>query len=171
MNTLQDKLWPNTDGNLGKIKVQIPTGTVDDPWPDGDALVGNFVYKNGKLVGFIDVAALIPNESGETTIPYDIINTKFPGILKDTFIINAGERCKYQLAKLEEDIAVYTSTRLFEIMDADKFKVTYDKDENKVTVAVAFDTTAEQIAEVESLLERVLPNNLVTEIDPFPIRC
>lgn len=168
MNTLQNRLWPNTDGNLGKIKVQIPTGTTDDPWPEGDALVGNFVYKNGKLVGFIDVAALIPNESGETIIPYDTINTKFPGILKDSFAINAGERCKYQFAKLEEDIAVYTSTRLFEIMDADKFKVSYDKDENKVTVAVAFDTTAAQIAEVESLLERVLPRNLVTEFDPVP---
>ncbi len=169
MNTLQNKLWPNTDGNLGKIKVQIPAGTADDPWPEGDALVGNFVYKNGKLVGFIDTAALIPNESGETTIPYDTINTKFPGILKDTFIINAGERCKYQLAKLEEDIAVYTSTRLFEIMDADKFKVSYDKDENKVTVAVSLDTTAAQIAEVESLLDRVLPSNLVTEISEVPM--
>lgn len=169
MNILQNKLWPNTDGNLGKIKVQIPAGTVDDPWPEGDALVGNFVYKSGKLVGFIDVAALIPNESGETNIPYDTIDTKFPGILKDSFIINAGERCKYQFAKLEEDIAVYTSTRLFEIMDADKFKVSYDKDENKVTVSLSLDTTAAQIAEVKSLLDRVLPRNLLAEVAELPL--
>ena len=164
MNTLQNKLWPNTDGNLGKIKVQIPAGTVDDPWPEGDAFVENFVYKNGKLVGFIDTAALIPNESGETIIPYDTINTKFPGILKDTFIINAGERCKYQLAKLEEDIAAYTSTRLFEIMDADKFKVSYDKSENKVTVTVSLDTTEAQIADIQNMLDRVLPSNVVAEM-------
>lgn len=37
-----------------------------------------------------------------------------------------------------------------------------------LTVSVAQDTTEEQIAEVQKMLDRVLPRNLVTEIDPFP---
>lgn len=42
-------------------------------------------------------------------------------------------------------------------------KITLDN--NKFTIAVSLDTTEAQIAEVESLLERVLPSNLVTEIE------
>lgn len=37
-----------------------------------------------------------------------------------------------------------------------------------LTVSVALDTTEEQIAEVQKMLDRVLPRNLVTELDPFP---
>jgi hypothetical protein len=36
-------LYPNLNGQLGQNKVQIPDG-VTTFWPDGDALVENFVY-------------------------------------------------------------------------------------------------------------------------------
>ena len=87
-------LWPNTDGNLGNIKVQIPTGTDDDKWPEGDALVGNFVYKDGKLVGFVDNKALTVNESKTTTIDYDYCDIELP-FTEGEMTINRGPRSKY----------------------------------------------------------------------------
>lgn len=93
MTNIDYTLWPNTDGELGKIKVTIPTNAED--WPDGDALVHNFVYKNGKLVGFVDTKALILNESATTTFPYDYVDISLPSILEGTLTVNRGERCKY----------------------------------------------------------------------------
>ena len=86
-------LWPNTDGNLGEIKVQIPVNAED--WPEGDALIGNFVYKDGYLVGFVDTKALILNESATTTIDYDYVNISLPSITEGTLTINRGPRSKY----------------------------------------------------------------------------
>ena len=88
-------LWPNTDGNLGNIKVQIPTGIDDDKWPEGDALVGNFVYKDGKLVGFVDTKALIVNDSKTTTINYDCVDIELPNIGESDLTISRGTRSKY----------------------------------------------------------------------------
>ena len=87
-------LWPNTDGNLGNIKVQIPDG-VNTFWPEGDALVRNFVYKDGKLAGFVDTKALIANESKSTTFPYDYVDIQVDKSLEDTMTFNKGERTKY----------------------------------------------------------------------------
>ena len=93
-------LWPNAGGTLGQIKVQIPTGDANDPWPEGDALVHNFVYQNGKLVGFVDTKALILNESATTTFPYDYVDISLPSIQEGTLTINRGERCKYLNVKM-----------------------------------------------------------------------
>ena len=93
-SNLQNSIWPNAGGTLGQIKVQIPDG-VTTPWPAGDALVGNFVYNQGKLVGFVDTKALIANESKSTTFPYDYVNITVDGSLKDTFTFNGGNRTKY----------------------------------------------------------------------------
>ena len=60
-NNLKNSIWPNSDGNLGKIKVQIPDG-ITTQWPEGDTLVNDFVYKDGKLVGFVDSRALVIND-------------------------------------------------------------------------------------------------------------
>ena len=87
-------LWPNTDGNLGNIKVQIPDG-VNTFWPEGDALVRNFVYKDGKLAGFVDTKALIANESKSTTFPYDYVNIQVDKSLEGVMSFNKGERTKY----------------------------------------------------------------------------
>ena len=91
---LQNSIWPNTDGNLGNIKVQIPTGTANDPWPTGDALVHNFVFDEGKLVGFVDTKALIANDSKSTTFPYDYVNVFLPSITGGEMTYNY-DQCTY----------------------------------------------------------------------------
>lgn len=90
---LNNSIWPNHNGELGEIKVQIPSNAED--WPTGDALVGNFVYNNGNLVGFVDTKALITNESNSTVIPYDFVQIELNKNLKDVLTITKGERCKY----------------------------------------------------------------------------
>lgn len=91
---LQNSIWPNTDGNLGNIKVQIPTGIGDDKWPEGDALVGNFVYEDGKLTGFVDTKALTVNDSKSTVINYDCVDIELP-FTEGEIAITRGERSKY----------------------------------------------------------------------------
>lgn len=101
MTNIDYTLWPNTDGELGKIKVTIPTNAED--WPAGDALVGNFIYNDGKLAGFVDTKALILNESATTTFPYDYVDISLPSILEGTLTVNRGERCKYLNVKFYND--------------------------------------------------------------------
>lgn len=98
---LQNSIWPNEGGTLGQIKVQIPDG-VTTTWPEGDALVGNFVFNKGKLVGFVDTKALIANDSKTTTFPYDYVNITVDGSLKDTFSFNGGNRTKYLIVNYTE---------------------------------------------------------------------
>ena len=86
-------LWPNTDGNLGNIKVQIPDG-VNTFWPEGDALVHNFVYKDGVLAGFVDTKALTVNDSKTTVINYDYFDIELP-FTEGEIAITRGERSKY----------------------------------------------------------------------------
>lgn len=94
-SNLQNSIWPNAGGTLGEIKIQIPTGAANDPWPTGDALVHNFVYQNGKLVGLVDTKALIANESKSTTFPYDYVNIQVDKSLEGVMSFNKGERTKY----------------------------------------------------------------------------
>ena len=98
-------LWPNPDPDildtlpddlssqvtLGTNKIQIPE---DTQWPDGDTLVGNFIYKDGLLSGFVDTKALIRNDSNTTKIPYDYVNTTLEGLNGGNFIILTDGRCK-----------------------------------------------------------------------------
>ena len=85
-------LWP-TNGQLGSTNITIPTNAED--WPAGDALVGNFVYDKGNLVGFVDTKALVANESKSTTFPYDYVNITVDGSLEGVMSFNQGERTKY----------------------------------------------------------------------------
>ena len=87
-------LWPNVDGQLGQNKVAIPDG-VTVQWPEGDALVENFVYKDGLISGFVDTKALVANESNITTFPYDYVNITVDGSLEGVMSFNQGERTKY----------------------------------------------------------------------------
>lgn len=87
-------LYPNLNGQLGQNKVAIPDG-VNTFWPDGDALVGNFVYKDGKLTGFVDTKALISNDSKTTTIPYDYVNIHLENIKEGEVSFNLSDRTKY----------------------------------------------------------------------------
>ena len=91
--SLQNSIWPNPDGNLGKKKVKIPDG-VNTFWPDGDALIGNFVYNDGELVGFVDTKSLIVNDSKSTIIDYDYVD--FTLHFSDgEMTISRGARSKY----------------------------------------------------------------------------
>lgn len=91
MSTNKFKYWPS-NGQLGSTKFTMPTNAED--WPSGDALVGNFVYSEGKLVDFIDIKGLTPNTSKSTTIPYDYVNIELP-FAEDAMTINRGPRNKY----------------------------------------------------------------------------
>ena len=86
-------LWPNIDGNLGNIKVAIPDG-VNVAWPEGDALVQNFVYKDGLISGFVDTEALTVNESKSTIINYDYFDIELP-FTEGEIAITRGPRSKY----------------------------------------------------------------------------
>ena len=90
---LQNSIWPNEGGTLGQIKVQIPDG-VNTTWPEGDALVHNFVFNKGKLVGFVDTKALIANDSKTTTFPYDYVNISLPSIAEGEMTYNY-DQCAY----------------------------------------------------------------------------
>ena len=94
MSNIDYTLWHNTDSTLGQNKVAIPDG-VTTFWPEGDALVGNFVYDKGHLVGFVDTKALVANESKSTTFPYDYVNIQVDKSLEGVMTFNAGERTKY----------------------------------------------------------------------------
>ena len=93
MSKIDYTLWPNPDGNLGNNKVQIPDG-VATLWPDGDALVDNFIYKDGKLVGFVDNKALINNDSKTSNIPYDYFEIHLENFSEGDITFNLGERCQ-----------------------------------------------------------------------------
>jgi hypothetical protein len=93
MSNIDYTLWPNANGNLGEIKVQIPDG-VTTTWPEGDALVGNFVYNKGKLVGLVDTKALIANSSKTTTFPYEYVNISLPSIAEGEMAYNHAQ-CAY----------------------------------------------------------------------------
>jgi hypothetical protein len=90
MSNIDYTLWPNANGNLGEIKVQIPDG-VTTTWPEGDALVGNFVYNKGKLVGFVDTKALIANDSKTSTFPYEYVNISLPSIAEGEMTYNYNQ--------------------------------------------------------------------------------
>ena len=82
-------LW-NTTGE----SITIPDG-VTTTWPEGDALVHNFVYNKGKLVGFVNTSALVANSSNSTTFPYDYVNITVDKSLEGVMTFNPGERTKY----------------------------------------------------------------------------
>lgn len=99
MSTNKFQYWPS-NGQLGSTKFPMPT-TAED-WPSGDALIGNFVYSEGKLVDFIDIKGLTPNTSKSTTIPYDYVNIELP-FAEDAMTINRGPRNKYFYVTFNEN--------------------------------------------------------------------
>lgn len=100
ITTPPNSIWPNglksideehnTFYPLGTKKETIPDG-IETPWPDGDTLIGNIVYKDGLISGFIDTKALMPNDSRVTTIPYDYVDITLGSILEGQMTINKEE--------------------------------------------------------------------------------
>ena len=126
---LQNSIWPNPDGNLGKNKTAIPDGVNEikrilrcgiSQYSFG--LIHNFVYKDGKLVGFVDTKALIVNDDKNTTIPYECVNINLDNILEDTMTITQGERCKY-LTTAYADVIEFLTPKLKELLGETKFEL------------------------------------------------
>lgn len=116
---LENSIWPNAGGTLGEVKTQIPDGVTAE-WPDGDALVGDFVYKDGKLVGFVDTKALILNDSKSTTFDYDCVNITLDNISEGDLTVNRGTRCKYLTIKWGKTVEGEENVIIrFEDMDED----------------------------------------------------
>ena len=93
-----NSIWPNgmqkdADGYavfylIGTNKVEIPKNSPH--WPKGNKLVGQFVYKDNKLVGFCDTKAMISENSGEIVVmPYEYIDTEFDSIPNGSIQIHA----------------------------------------------------------------------------------
>lgn len=166
-----NSIWPNgmkvdEEGYavfypLGTNKTNISTIT----WPEGNKLVSPFVYdKNDKLVGFADTKALeIDNNDTTININYTHFDADLDSIMENTLTINAPENTTVNVKYGAVDKVL--TEKIEKIVGKGNCKVSFDNAANKVTVAVSLDTTAVQIAEVESLLERVLPSNLVTEME------
>lgn len=146
-------LWPNADGNLGNIKVQIPTGIGDDKWPEGDALVGNFVYKDGKLAGFVDTKALTINNSKSTTINYDYIDIELPNIGESDLTISRGARSKYFTIKygttlvIEEPEKIISVTAVSEL-SADELSTI--RSSRKIKDNVCYDNDLNEICKIDT---------------------
>lgn len=103
MNNIDYTLWPNANGNLGENKVQIPDG-VNTTWPEGDALVGNFVYNQGKLAGFVNTSALVANSSNSTTFPYDYVNITVDKSLEGVMTFNGCAKPEYLIITYTESV-------------------------------------------------------------------
>jgi len=158
--TLKNSIWPNADGVLGENKVAIPDG-VTTKWPDGDALVGNFVYKDGKLVGFVDTKALINNETKSTTIPYDCVNINLDNILEDTLTIIPGERCK-SLTTVYGDVVKFLTPKVKELLGETKFELYFENDTKKLIIHTDR-ISDDMVTNLENLLSEVLPQTIETE--------
>ena len=110
ITTPPNSIWPNglkvneekhnTFYSLGIIKEPIPDG-IHTFWPDGDTLIGNIVYKDGLISGFVDTKALMPNDSRQTTIPYDYVDITLGSILEGQMTINKEEGKEYADLKIK----------------------------------------------------------------------
>lgn len=100
INIIENSIWPTTDGRLGINKVPIPDG-VNTFWPEGNALVKNFIYKDDKLVGYIDTKSLIENETKTSVLPYEYVDITLDKRLEYTTTIEKSENCKYFNIKYE----------------------------------------------------------------------
>lgn len=158
--TLQNSIWPNAGGTLGENKVAIPDG-VTVKWPDGDALIGNFVYKDGKLVGFVDTKALVTNETKSTTIPYDCVIINLDNILEDTLTIIPGERCK-SLTTVYGNVVEFLAPKLKELLGETKFELYFENDVKKLIIHTDR-ISDDMVVSLENLLSEVLPQTIETE--------
>jgi hypothetical protein len=162
-------LWPNTDGKLGKIKVQIPTGIDDDKWPEGDALVKNFVYKDGKLVGFVDNKALTINESKTTTIDYDYFDIELP-FTEGEMTINRGPRSKYFNVRygivVEEDGEEGGTVIPLKYLGCKTVDDVIERDANYLTTDIVDGVWTQNLADLEDGVSMFLNCQSLTSFSP-----
>lgn len=148
--TLQHQYWPNSDGQLGKNKVAIPDG-VNTFWPEGDALVGNFVYKDGDLVDFVDTKALTLNDSKKTNINYDYVEISLPCIGEGDLTVTRGSRSKYFNVKWGTTVEVeQTETFIFGGQIGDERHHWGDNAETTVSIInnICYDSNGNVVKEI-----------------------
>lgn len=172
-NISNNPLWPNgmkTDSEgyaifypLGTNKIPIPATASD--WPEGSKLIFPFVYdENDKLVDFCDTKAMeIDNNNTIIDMPYTDIKADFSSIMEGTLTINTPSDSNVEIKWGSVDKVL--AEKIEKVLEKDNCKVSFDKAANKATVAVALDTTESQLADVQSLLDRVLPPNLAAAIE------
>lgn len=165
-----NSVWPNglqTDSEgyvnfypLGTNKVDISTIT----WPEGTEVKSPFVYQDDKLVGFIDTKALdIDNNDTTININYTHFDADLDSIMENTLTINAPANAVVNVKYGAVDKVL--TEKIEKLIGKEKCEVKFDKNNNKATFVFALDATDEQIANVENLLNHVLPTNLTTEME------
>ena len=173
MTTIQtppNSVWPNglkrdEEGYvifypLGTNKVDISTIT----WPEGTEVKSPFVYQNDKLVGFVDTKALdIDNNNTTIDINYTHFDADLDSIMENTLTINAPANATVNVKYGAVDKVL--TEKIEKLIGKEKCEVKFDKNNNKVLFVFALDTTEAQLVDVESLLTRVLPSNLETEME------
>ena len=92
-----NSIWPNgmgVDENgyavfypMGTNKIEIPKNSPH--WPKGNKLIGQFVYKDDKLVGFCDTKAMTATSGDIIVMPYETIDTEFDSISNGSIQIHA----------------------------------------------------------------------------------
>lgn len=158
MNSILDNsIWPNLNGELGSITTPIPDG-VTVKWPDGDALVGNFVYKDGKLVGFVDSKALIPNDTKTSNLPYDCVHTSFERILDGDFTFDGARKNHFEIKC--SDLVNFAKINLSEILSDVKFVIDLDDSSENKLVVHTDRVDDSKLEEVSTTLSNVLPANI-----------
>ena len=169
---IPNSIWPNgmkvdSDGHavfypLGTNKIQIPTSSSE--WPKGDKLVSPFVYQNDKLVGFVDTKALdIDNNDTTIDINYTHFDADLDSIMENTLTINAPVNATVNVKYGAVDKVL--TEKIENLIGKGKCEVKFDKNNNKATIAVALNTTESQVADIENLLNRVLPPNIESDIE------
>ena len=103
INIVENSIWPTTDGRLGINKVSIPDG-VNTFWPEGNAFVKNFIYKDDKLIGYIDTKSLIENETKTSVLPYEYVDITLDKRLEYSMTFEKSENCKYFNIKYEASL-------------------------------------------------------------------
>lgn len=165
-----NSVWPNglkrdDEGYVnfytsGTNKVDISTIT----WPEGTKVKSPFVYQDDKLVGFIDTKALdIDNNDTTININYTHFDADLDSIMENTLTINTPANAVVNVKYGAVDKVL--TEKIEKLIGKEKCEVKFDKNNNKATIAFALDTTETQLADVESLLNRVLPSNLTTEME------
>lgn len=172
-NIFNDPLWPNgmqTDDEgyavfypLGTNKIPLPTIASD--WPEGSKLIFPFVYdENDKLVDFCDTKAMeIDNNNTIIDMPYTDIKADFSSIIEGTLTINTPSDSNVEIKWGSVDKVL--TEKIEKVLGKGNCKVSFNKDTNKAIVAVGLDTTESQMQDVQTLLDRVLPSNLITEME------
>lgn len=105
----------------------------------------------------------IDNNDTTIDINYTHFDADLDSIIENTLTINAPANAAVNVKYGAVDKVL--TEKIEKLIGKEKCEVKFDKNNNKASISLALDTTEEQIASVQQLLGRVLPQNIVTEIE------